>query len=67
MTNKTYYQIVTVIFAIIAVGHAWRLYAQAPAVIGGIDVPMWASWAAVLIAGYLAIRGWQFTQMKHKR
>jgi hypothetical protein len=67
MDKKTYYQVVTVIFGILVVAHAWRLYAQAPAVIAGVDVPMWASWAAILIAGYLAVRGWQFSQMKHKR
>jgi purine-cytosine permease-like protein len=64
MDNKTYYQAVAIIFAIIAIGHAARLYNGWVAVIGSIIVPLWVSWVAVLIAGYLAVRGWQFAQKK---
>ena len=67
MKEKTYYKSVSVIFAILAIAHAMRLAYAWPANIGGVDIPLWASGAAVLIAGYLAVRGWQFAGKKHKR
>jgi hypothetical protein len=66
MEQKTYYKIAAVVFAVIAVGHAVRIYNDWPAVVAGVDVPMWASWVALAIAGYLAVRGWQFSQKKGK-
>lgn len=58
MNKKTYYYSVSVIFAIIAVLHAVRIYSGWDAQIGDMMIPLWISWAAVLIAGYLAVRGW---------
>ena len=56
MDKKTYYQIVSVIFAVLAASHAARLYYGWEAEIGGVIVPLEASWVAVGIAGYLAVR-----------
>jgi len=39
--------------------HMARITGQWEAVIGSWTVPMWVSWAAVIIAGYLAVRGFQ--------
>jgi hypothetical protein len=64
MDKKTYYQIVTVIFGLLAVAHALRVFYGWEAQIAGAEIPLWASMAAVLIAGYLAIRGWQFSKKK---
>ncbi len=65
MNTKTYYQLVAVIFSIIAVLHAVRGIYQWEAVVAGVAIPVWVSWVAVLIAGYLAVRGFQFA--KHRR
>lgn len=67
MSNKTYYQTVSIIFLIIGVAHAARALNGWEAVIAGVVVPIWASWAAVAIAGYLAVRGWQLANGKHKK
>ncbi len=67
MSKQTYYAIVSIIFAIIAVGHAARLYFGWEAVIAGVEVPLWASWFALVLAGYLAMRGWMFVEKKGKR
>ena len=64
MSHKTYYRAATLIFALITVGHAIRIANGWDANVAGIDVPMWASYAAVLIAGYLTVRGWQFATKK---
>jgi hypothetical protein len=67
MNHKTYYQIVSVIFAVVAVGHALRLVYGWDANIGGVDIPLWVSWFAIAIAGYLSYRGWTFAPRKKGR
>jgi hypothetical protein len=67
MNNKTYYQSVAIIFFLIAIGHLARLAYGWEAIIGDVVIPMWVSAAAAAIAGYLAVRGWQFSNKKSKR
>ena len=62
MKKKTYYRLVTAIFAIIAILHAARAVYGWEATVGDVTIPIWVSYAAVLIAGYLAVRGWQFAE-----
>lgn len=62
--RKTYYQVTSLIFLIVAVLHAMRILYSWDAVVGGVTVPLWASWAAVLIAGYLAYRGFTWKSLK---
>ncbi|MEK7612925.1 MAG: hypothetical protein AAB449_02135 [Patescibacteria group bacterium] len=64
MNKQTYYALVSIIFGVLAVLHAARLYYQWEAVIGGVEIPIWVSWFALIIAGYLAMRGWMFVQKK---
>lgn len=66
MDNKTYYTLCSVIFFTIALGHVLRLVNEWEAVVGGVDVPLWASWIAVAIAGYLGVRGWQLANKRHR-
>lgn len=54
MDQKTFNGVVGVIFLLIAVLHALRLLYGWSAEIGGWMVPMWFSWVALVIAGYLA-------------
>jgi hypothetical protein len=60
LTHKNYYRITAVIFAVIALLHALRAVYGWEAVLGGVVIPVWVSWVAVVIAGYLAVRGFQF-------
>jgi uncharacterized membrane protein YozB (DUF420 family) len=62
MKKKQYYVLAAVLFAIIAVAHALRAVYQWEAVIAGVTIPLWFSWVAVGIAGYLAIRGFQLAK-----
>lgn len=62
MKKKTYYTIASVLFAVIAVGHALRALYEWEAVVGGVGIPVWFSWVAVALAGYLAVRGFQFAK-----
>ena len=70
MDRQTYYYSVSAIFAVIALMHLLRIYNGWDAQIGDLMIPLWISWAALFIAGYLAVRGWQFAKMPaqhHKR
>jgi hypothetical protein len=48
-----------VLFLIIAVLHLLRIFFGWPAQIGGLSLPMWASWLALIAAGALAALGFR--------
>jgi hypothetical protein len=64
MNKQMYYRTVSVIFLFISVLHVLRFAKGWEAVIAGVEIPLWASAAAALIAGYLAVRGWQFSNKR---
>ncbi len=66
MDKKTYYLVASAAFFIIAVAHLLRAIYSWEAVIDGVVIPLWFSWVAVVLAGYLSVRGWQFAQKKGK-
>ena len=57
MDTKTYAQVTAVIFAIVALAHLARILAGWEVSIGGWDAPMWVSWLAVVVAGFLSWAG----------
>ena len=59
MKNKGYCNIAATIFLVIAVVHGIRIIRGWDAVIGGVTIPMWASWLAVIIAGCMALCGYK--------
>ena len=62
MSNKTYLRTVSFVFLIIAVLHVFRSVGEWEAVINNYTLPMWISWVAVLVAGFLAFRGYQISK-----
>lgn len=64
MSRKMYYEVTALIFLIIAVLHAMRLLYGWEASVGGVTVPLWASVAAIVIAGYLSYRGFTWKHLK---
>ena len=67
MDKKTYYTLASFIFGIITVAHVARVLYGWEAQIGDLVIPMWASYAAILVAGYLCIRGWQLAKARNGR
>lgn len=57
MKQKTFNTAAAVIFLIIAVLHAVRIAMGWTAVIGGVALPLWLSFAVVIVAGHLAYQG----------
>ena len=54
MNQKTFASTAGVVFSLVAVLHALRLLLGWDAVIGGWHAPLWLSWLALAVAGYLA-------------
>jgi hypothetical protein len=59
MDKKTYVAVTTMVFLIVALLHLARLFAGWDAVIGGWEVPLWVSWLALLVSGFLAWSGFK--------
>jgi hypothetical protein len=53
MQNKTYFKTVGIIFALVFILHGLRAINGWQAEIGNWIVPMWISWLAVAISGFL--------------
>jgi hypothetical protein len=57
MSQKTFTIIASVIFGVVALLHVLRIFFGWPAVNGGWTVPMWLSWAGLVVAGGLSYFG----------
>ncbi|MDO8521452.1 MAG: hypothetical protein Q7S52_05020 [bacterium] len=57
MNHKSYVVFTSVIFLVITLLHAARLFLGWGAEIGGWAVPLWLSWVAVPFFGFLAYSG----------
>jgi hypothetical protein len=57
MRQKAFSLVVGLIFLLIAVMHVLRLALKWEVVLNGRPVPMWVSWLALVIAGFLAFEG----------
>jgi hypothetical protein len=57
MSHKTFSLVAGVFFLLAAVGHVLRITSGASVVIQDTPIPMWASWIAFVVTGYLAYEG----------
>ncbi len=57
MKDKQYFTIASIIFSVVAIAHLGRIVYMLDATIGGYEIPLWFSGCAVILAGYLATRG----------
>jgi len=57
MTQKTFSLVAGLIFLVVALMHLLRLVRGWHVALAGWTAPMWVSWIAFLIAGYLAYTG----------
>ena len=56
--SKTYITVSGAVFGVVAVVQALRAVMQLPVHVGTLEVPVWASWIAAVVAGSLAV--WAF-------
>jgi hypothetical protein len=64
MGQKTYFAVVGIIFALVALAHAVRVYMEWPVIIGDWSVPKSVSWVALVVAGGLALLAFRFAADK---
>ena len=62
MNRQTYMALTATVFAVVAIAHLLRIILGWQVEIGGLSIPFWLSWLAVLVAGALAYFG--FTQKR---
>lgn len=62
MSPKTFSLTAGVVFALVALGHILRVIFAPEWTVQGRAVPMWASWVAIVIAGYLAYEGFRLSK-----
>ena len=62
MNPKTFSLTAGVVFALVALGHILRVIFASEWTMQGRAVPMWASWVAIVIAGYLAYEGFRLSK-----
>ena len=59
MSQKTFSLVAAMFFLLIALGHVLRIAFGASVVVQNISIPMWASWIALVVTGFLAYEGFQ--------
>lgn len=57
MSQRAFSVTAGIIFFIIALGHAVRIFYQWEVVLGSLVVPKWVSWIALVIFAYLSYAG----------
>ena len=62
MSHRVFSLTAGVIFGLIALGHILRVAFALVWTVDGRAIPMWASWVALLLAGYLAFEGFRLAQ-----
>jgi hypothetical protein len=62
MRQTTFSLVVSVIFLLVALAHALRLTFGWHVAVNGWAVPVWVSWAAVVITLYLAFAGFRLAK-----
>jgi len=56
--SRSYITVSGAVFGVVAVVQALRAVMQLPVHVGNLEVPVWASWIAAVVAGSLAV--WAF-------
>jgi uncharacterized membrane protein len=57
MSQKAFLLTAGVIFIVMALAHLLRILLGEAVLVSGIPIPMWASWIAFIVAGWLGYEG----------
>jgi len=64
MKQKTYFIIAAIIFLIVAILHLLRAISGLPLIFGVWELPLWLSWIAFIIAGFMSYVGFTLAGKK---
>ena len=59
MSQKTFSRVAGVFFSLVALAHVLRIAFGAAVTVEGVSIPMWASWVALVVTGFLAYEGFR--------
>jgi threonine/homoserine/homoserine lactone efflux protein len=62
MRQRTFSLVAGVVFGLVALAHVLRIVLGWSIVIQDLSVPMWPSWIAVVVFGYLAYEGFRLAR-----
>ena len=62
MSQKTFSLGAGVFFLLVALGHLLRFVFGLSLVVQGVSIPLWASWIAIVVTGYLAYEGFRLSR-----
>ncbi len=62
MTKNSFVSIAAFVFLAVGILHGLRLMFDWGVMIGEVVVPVWASWAALIVAVYLAYQGFKMSR-----
>jgi uncharacterized protein YacL len=57
MTRKSYFLVTAIVFSVVGLLHLLRILLGWEAVLGGLSIPMWVSWVAMILTAVLAYYG----------
>jgi dolichyl-phosphate-mannose--protein O-mannosyl transferase len=66
MSDKIYHYSASILFGVLTVLHLARALQGWDAQVAGTMIPVWISWVAVVIAGYLMLRGFSLGHKHHQ-
>ena len=62
MDQKAFSLVAGLIFAMVALFHLMRIFAEWTVIIRDWSIPMWVSWIALVVAGGLALLGLRLSE-----
>jgi hypothetical protein len=62
MDQKIFSLVAGLIFAMVALFHLMRIFAEWTVIIRDWSIPMWVSWIALVVAGGLALLGLRLSE-----
>jgi threonine/homoserine/homoserine lactone efflux protein len=62
MSQHVFSLVAGVVFGLVALAHVLRIVLGWSVVIQDLSVPMWPSWIAVIVMGYLAYEGFRLAR-----
>ncbi len=62
MSQRTFSLVAGMVFGLIALAHVLRIVFGWSLTIQDFSVPMWASWIAIVVMGYLAYEGFRLAR-----
>ena len=59
MSSRAFSGVAAVVFALVALAHAWRAFQALPLQMGATSIPVWVSWLGAAGAGALSLWGFR--------